>query len=372
MNLLAKLNITNDPAIMRLAHPARFIAAQPGIVERVLQGLGAGTVDALAKAFADPQALTTVVADRVAKTPGHEHLQAYFDFMTWMPGGTELGNAVAFLMPLRQQLVPAPYFRLDDELARLLEMTDIAEDIPVNHLRPPYPRLYIEFGTARDLSLRLYNVASGSHILEGAYIEHGTHPHTGPVLHVVLTGSPLGKADALDDATHAMVLPLDDEQRPLVQALRKSCDQSAEFARSAGLHESPPELMDASFACVQYLAKALMYIGLAEARRTTCMQRTEFLQQHARLKSTAKRAKAQRRAQLLVDHILISAPAPAATGEESPRPTGRTMPAHWRRGHYRMQPFGAQRQQRRVVWIRPTLVHGELGAEVKTPTYLVR
>lgn len=167
------------------------------------------------------------------------------------------------------------------------------------------------------------------------------------------------------------LLPLSDEQRPLADALRWSFDAAADMARRSGLRESPAATLDSAFACLQYLAKALLYIGLAEARRATHPQRTEYLRQHAHLKSAAKRAKVERRARLLVDHILISAP-PAPAVAPTSGAAGHAVRAHWRRGHYRMQPHGPQRQQRRLQWIRPVLVHGEVGHTVETPNYEVR
>lgn len=162
-----------------------------------------------------------------------------------------------------------------------------------------------------------------------------------------------------------------DEERPLAEALRWSFDHSLQLARDTGLRESPAAFVDATFACLQYLAKALLYIGLPEARRALHPQRSAFLKQHAQRKSSAKRAKAERRAQLLVDHILVSAP-PAPAAAAAPESTWRKVRPHWRRGHYRMQPHGPQRQQRRLLWIRPTLVHPEHDVEPPAAVYDVR
>jgi hypothetical protein len=34
---------------------------------------------------------------------------------------------------------------------------------------------------------------------------------------------------------------------------------------------------------------------------------------------------------------------------------------HWRRGHYRLQPYGESRSQRRLIWINPTLIAADLA-----------
>lgn len=41
---------------------------------------------------------------------------------------------------------------------------------------------------------------------------------------------------------------------------------------------------------------------------------------------------------------------------------------HWRRGHIRMQPCGAGKQQRKLIFVAPVLVHAEqLQGEVPAP-----
>lgn len=44
--------------------------------------------------------------------------------------------------------------------------------------------------------------------------------------------------------------------------------------------------------------------------------------------------------------------------------TGTTVSTHWRRGHWRKQPFGAKTEgNKRLVWIKPTIVNKGLNAE---------
>jgi regulator of replication initiation timing len=40
-------------------------------------------------------------------------------------------------------------------------------------------------------------------------------------------------------------------------------------------------------------------------------------------------------------------------------PTGRELPCHWRRGHWRKQPHGPALSQIKLIWIRPTLVRAD-------------
>jgi hypothetical protein len=52
--------------------------------------------------------------------------------------------------------------------------------------------------------------------------------------------------------------------------------------------------------------------------------------------------------------------------------TGREVSTHWRRGHWRRQPVGPQRSQRRLTWVRPALVRADKGEATAGHVYRVR
>ncbi len=324
--------------------------------------LGPRSWSALSKGFADPSRHTGAIVDELVNHGDHPNLAQFIRLSGQMRAGTELGNAYAGLLAIRQMVQPQPYFLLDDELVALLERTDLAEDIPLSMLALPYSRFYVEFGRARASTLRLPNIESGMHILEGAYVEAGTNPDFGGGIYVMLTGSPIGKQGPLDDATQGIYLA---QQRPdmsLQEALEWSFRKSAELVAGSEYRPAPPEFMQPSLECLVFLAKAILYLGLAEARRKNRPERSDFERAHAGLKSKAKKAKAMRRAAGLVDHILVSAP-PAPSLEngslDAKAGTGRTVAAHWRRGHYRMQAHGPHMSLRKLIFLRPMLVNAE-------------
>jgi len=44
------------------------------------------------------------------------------------------------------------------------------------------------------------------------------------------------------------------------------------------------------------------------------------------------------------------------------------MGPHWRRGHFRMQPFGIGNQQRKLIFVAPVLIHADqLQGELPAP-----
>lgn len=51
--------------------------------------------------------------------------------------------------------------------------------------------------------------------------------------------------------------------------------------------------------------------------------------------------------------------------------TGKELSAHWRRGHWRNQAVGQDRQERKLIWIKPTLVRKNKGEPQQGHIYTV-
>lgn len=286
-----------------------------------------------------------------------------------MAGGTEVGNSYSTLLFLRHALHPQPYFVIEDKLVAMLEETDIAEDVSTGMLQVPFPRFFLEFGKERKTSLRLSNTLSGQHILEGAYVERGRNSSGIEGIFVLLTGSPLGKEHAMDDATHSFFLPLDKPDVSVRDALRDSFERGRKFSLEHNLRLTPDDSFEQAVENVLFLLKILLYIGLPEARREVHKEKTNWTKATSSLQSKAKKAKAEKRGRSLVDHIRIYAPAPRLQ-PESGTGDGRTVKTHWRRRHFREQAYGPQRSQRKVVLIDWTLVNADLGV-ANVPNYKV-
>jgi hypothetical protein len=291
--------------------------------------------------------------------------------MGYAPSSTEQGAAFSILDYLRFKLLKRPHFVVDDALVELLEHTDIAEDIPVTYLTPPYAGLYLELGKNRQHALVLPNISTGDHILEGAYIEQGTHWDGTPSLHILLVGSPVGKDNALDDSTFSLHVTLAEPDRSLPEVLRESFERAHAHSKADGLRATPSSFYAPAQTALLMIAKVLLYINMPDVRRTVHAERSNAEKDLARVKATAKRAKAQRKLAKLYDYVLISSTATekGAPGEGVPR-TG-AVRAHWRRGHLRMQPHGPQRSLRKLIHILPVLV-GQPSADSVPPEYRIK
>jgi hypothetical protein len=101
--------------------------------------------------------------------------------------------------------------------------------------------------------------------------------------------------------------------------------------------------------------------------------RTAAQRELAAKKSGGKRAKLERRLATLVDHVVISAPpAEDRSGHAEAAAGHRTVSAHWRRGHYRMQAHGPRNAERKLIFLRPMLVRGASAEAVQPRSYEVR
>lgn len=361
-------------ALMRLAHPVRCPAAEPNflpLLEKHL--LPKAAWDELARRWRDQTEVTAEVLGSLVNRPGFEKLRGLVDAGARLPGGTEVGNVYANMLMVRHFVSPQPYFRIDDSLCSMLLATELDDDLPLSVLKPPYPRFFVEFGTRRDLPLHVFNEISGEHVLEGAYIETGMRSADGQQgLYVMLTGSPLGKRNALDDATHAIYMPLGDGMS-LKEAVEYSFREGSRMASKTGLRPADEKTLEPALACLNFLAKVMLYITLPEARKELHAERSDWLRQHANLKSPAKKTKAERRGRLLTDYILVQ---PSTQSQDVARQLdseGRSPKAHWRRGHLREQAYGEKLSLRKMVFINPTLVNAsKLGETIPAPQYKVR
>lgn len=70
-----------------------------------------------------------------------------------------------------------------------------------------------------------------------------------------------------------------------------------------------------------------------------------------------------------VRRLSFEASPPAASPQARSDAPGIEMAPHWRRGHWRRQPHGPARLERRLVWIRPILVRADLGEAEKGRVY---
>jgi hypothetical protein len=109
-------------------------------------------------------------------------------------------------------------------------------------------------------------------------------------------------------------------------------------------------------AAVSYVVKVFLYMALRQARTIVRGDYDEAQNRIAGL-GVKKRARLVERMASLYNGILVGPdnlpPAPAAGAG------GSAVAPHWRRGHFRMQPYGQGKLERKIIFVAPVLIHAE-------------
>jgi hypothetical protein len=376
-----------DPAILALPHPVRVDAALGEPMEALLFDQ-LGLREQPKPYLADQGATTEWLLNEIPA------LSALAIAGIDAPGSHNLGTFVLMLDRARLRAQGDPILETAAPLQAQLAATDLSEGLPVRFFRSPYAVVYIAF--ARPCPLQVFNRATGLHALEGAYVSSYEVPPGHPlhqrrrrsaalrldprrstrVVELTFTGSPIGKRDALDDASQDIVLFIQDEDECLRTLLERhnTYYASPEASETPGFLPPLPEEVRCATDNIEALAKVLLYLNLPEAQQTPLTERSE-LEKKLRALGPKKAARLRRRLRVAYDRIVIGPRVDAefdAGADTADRPEHHVRP-HWRRGHFRRIRFGEGLSESRLGWIEPVLVNAaEAFGSVKAKGYVVR
>jgi len=375
-----------DPAILALPHPVRVDAALGAPVESYVLSQ-AGVLEAVRPYLADETVSTEWIVNRV---PGMLDLALA---SVGAPAGFNMGILMLMLARARLRAHGDPILQVAPALQAQLAATDLGAGLPARFFRCPYPFAYLEL--ARPSGLAIRNRASGLHQVEGVYV--GSY-EVGPereepsgrsralgldparptrVIELTITGSPLGKGHALDDASIDLSLFIQDEDACLGTLLERHMDyyRSPAVTAQPGFEAPAADDMALTREVILHLAKVLLYLNLPEARQDPLPERSD-LERRLRGLGKKKAARILRRMTSAYDRIVIG-PRLEVEREEVGNAAGGdadcTVRPHWRRGHFRRIRYGEGLGACRLGWIRPVLVNASraFGA-VNAKPYVVR
>ena len=370
----------HDPRVLRLPHPIRVDTAAQQHAE-VDMFKSAGVWDALRPYLNDPTKSSEWLINCA------EGMKAVVLRYLELAGDDNMGSFMLMLIRSRLRAQGDPILQVTPALQSLLEKTDVNKGLPVGFFRSPFTNVYIEF--ARPNAYRVSNWMSGLHELEGAYVgSYDLAPHhcihqdiraqrlrldpnkPTRAIEVVFTGSPEGKQHALDDASHDLMMFVQDEDENLAEVL----DRHIAFFRSPearehsiGITPIPEAEAERMTAIIHQLSKVLLYVNLSEAQQIKVNERSDL---ERKLRKLGK-LNATRRDRLAVtyDRIVVG----PTEMPENARPraaTGTRKKPHWRCGHFRKLRYGQGLQQSRLVWIQPVLVNADdLLSDVQPKEY---
>jgi hypothetical protein len=244
-------------------------------------------------------------------------------------------------------------------LETLLTNSDVDLSLPMSMVAPPYRAQYLRFGEAAMRYLKVPGSHASDRFFDGVFCF--LTPHGG-------TCAPRETCWTLE---LVFVTKRQDRYSGYVSLLGETDRGSTTVGEwlsgvlLAFTGQSEDEFLQPMHAAVSYVVRVFLYMALAQARVVKHVEYDEALRRAAGL-GDRKRAKLLQRSASLYNSILVGPeylPSTAAAGG-----TGHGVAAHWRRGHFRMQPHGTGNQQRKLVFIAPVLIHAEhLQGEVPAP-----
>ncbi len=304
----------------------------------------------------------------------------------------------------RFQAAGRQIFHFEGDLLEAFRHTDV-DEVPVGAIKPPFPVMYLHFGPQADLDLY-----GDGNVVDGAYLVHlpNTMIEGEPKTHleVWLTTSSShvpSRCWLLDDLTNHYYLGLtSNEEANLADALRKAFQNDLEDRRahaknaptsysttmgelgnrSGQTAAEAAELLATGFPVFMEVLR-LVVNGLAYV--------TSYFEDAipdwgdgapegvvSKAQSAAK-PKVQRNARnelrLGGFALVYLCRMPKAEPRLSPGNGGahdarRNLRSHWRRGHWRNQPYGVGLSEHRLVWIKPVFVKGSESSEAEEASHI--
>lgn len=282
-------------------------------------------------------------------------------------------------------------FLLAPKLMTMLDRTDLAA-VRAGDVHLPFTAFYVSFGDAFDGAL-----PGPPNRIDGAYVSqpapghlqvlvtsrrldtrpdtaarwpfsrdlyfYGPFDTTDPEMGFdAILDAAVGRDITIDPSITApdpdMVLRLSDGRQALVQDVRGlTAGEQAAYNR-----EGLPSFRRA----LALVINALCYLGSGEPEIDEPAYPDDVPADAVGAVASGRRSQQDRARARLLDEgfvpVRIVGRSVASEPSDSGEPSGRSVSAHWRRGHWRRQPVGVGRASIRLTWVRPALVRGERGA----------
>lgn len=278
-------------------------------------------------------------------------------------------------------------FDINQNLTTLFKQTDV-HDVPVQQMKTPYPCFYLYFGRQEDMPF-----TEGWHV-DGAYVMHMPEhkvlqimvtcapdnlerswhwpQEPDPCYFMVISGEQYDKTfgQAMDETYEKKIADLQREiDHPLPDRLQNIPDgrggmkqmmvTSNSHLRAAVEKKMIEAFHEVGHKALRLVVNSLCYLSsYPEQVERVWPELPKHVQAQARDKSKGNKKKMESLLEKMGYRPLhfcglkfVQEHAGIGGGSEESRRQ------HWRRGHWRNQPFGEGRQQYRLRWIQPMLVN---------------
>lgn len=360
-----------DPALLSLPSPVRMRLCEIGaMIEEILGAEGCRQFHALMDQGTPYEVTLNMMRDNPA-------IAEFLKMAPTISGTTNYGALDAFMAPMMHEAHGRAHIQTSDNFEQMLRSTDLGREVLARHLHVHQKSVFVEFGETRNSPLRIHNRESGEHILEGVYVVESDippghfmvthHPSRSAglalssdkptrIVELTLTGSPLGKNGLFDDATQRMPLFIQDEEEPLRDVLDRHYhyySQQAAFPQGGETMSSAE--IESCTAAIEHLAKTLIILNTQPCIEDKPARRD--LEQKIGAVGPKKRAKYERKLPFAYDRRVLR-PSAELDRKMSAMGVAEQRRAHWRRGHFRMQPCGPGKMDRKLIYIEATFVSG--------------
>jgi hypothetical protein len=251
---------------------------------------------------------------------------------------------------LKYHLAKGTVIEATPALETLLTNSDMDLSLPMSMVAPPYPAQYLRFGEAVMQYLKVPDSEIADRFFDGVFCfftppsPHSLGGPTSWTLELVF----ISKRHDRCGGHVALIGATDRGDTPVGAWLEGVLEPVA--------HEPLDDYIRPMHAAVSYVVKLFLYMGLRQARAIEHREYDEALRRAAGL-GERKRGKLLQRSASLYNGILVGPePAPSATVGHG---GGGGVAPHWRRGHFRMQPYGPGKQERKLIFVAPILIHAD-------------
>lgn len=378
--------LTHDEALQRLPFPKRLELS--GLMEYQRLCLGK-LFEPVEKILSDPRRLRLEASNLLLDILAANHNE---DIHRVFPTDNIQENIGAYLMSHRFQILGGRVFQVQDDLNVLLKHTDLGTDIPCDLFRAPFTSTFFEFGVSRkpDPDLLLHDLSTGDHILEGAYVTsldwvagqfspvNAFHQALGVkngekarFIEFAFIGSPLGKNHLLDDTLWFFNLFIreEDEQRPILNVMNEQLNAYEKLNGGKYRQRNEKQLM-------LHLCKVMLFLNTSACLKEETTEYSDLKKHYDRV-GDKKKDKIKRRLTRSYDRIIVRAKVEKpvddtgafTTGSDS---IGRAVASHIRRGHFRNQPHGRKRLERKLIWICPVIINPDSLISPPVKPYILK
>jgi len=256
-----------------------------------------------------------------------------------------------------------------------LTLTDIGNEAPCSALMLPYEFIYIRFGEGKyGIPIQpKSHIFSTSDVLDTMYIDgvyvsnvcENNNAGNRKLLINPTMRSPNSKSN-YSQPYAGFGLDITDENESVSTCFNRFCNKD-EFV-TAG--EEAKTLLSNAKKLLDHVVKIILYINSSSVRQELVKDKSH-LEEKIKSLSGKKAKKLGRKLYKSYDKIIIG-PKNEKSSESYNSSAVNSKKTHWRRGHFRNQAYGVNKQERKLIWIKPLLINeGSMNNNILKKEYSV-